>query len=77
MRCHNNVLLSWFDVPDGLMYRWNDVKVGHFCLVMIDKKYQTDKLQSGPLMVKSLTQVCLRDNVMKINEFSNGTTPYG
>jgi hypothetical protein len=39
----------------GLMYRHDDVKVGHCCLVMDDRKYQMDELQSGPLMVKSLT----------------------
>jgi hypothetical protein len=54
MRCHSDVL-SWVDVPDGLMYRWVDVKVDHCCLVMVDRKYQMDELQSGPLMVKSLT----------------------
>jgi hypothetical protein len=39
----------------GLMYRWDDVKVGHCYLVMADRKYQMDEIQSGPLMVKSLT----------------------
>jgi hypothetical protein len=57
MRCHSDVL-SWVDVPDGLMYRWVDVKVGHCCLVMVDRKYQMDELQSGPLMVKSLMGRC-------------------
>jgi hypothetical protein len=43
----------------GLMYRRDDVKVGHCYLVMADRKYQMDELQSGPLMVKSLTGRCL------------------
>jgi hypothetical protein len=37
-----------------LMYRRDDVKIGHCCLVMVDRKYQMDGVQSGPLMVKSL-----------------------
>jgi hypothetical protein len=39
----------------GLMYRRDDVKVGHYCLVMFDRNNQMDKPRSGPLMVKSLT----------------------
>jgi hypothetical protein len=38
----------------GLMYRWDDGKIGHCCLVMVDRKYKMDEIQSGPLMVKSL-----------------------
>jgi hypothetical protein len=40
----------------GLMYRHDDVKVGYYCLVMVDRNDQMDKIQSGPLMVKSLTR---------------------
>jgi hypothetical protein len=46
--------LSWVNVPDGLIFRWVDVKVDYCCLIMVDKKYQMDEIQSGPLMVKSL-----------------------
>ena len=53
MRWHSDVF-SWVDVPYGLMYRWVDVKVDHYCLIMVDRKYQTYELQSGPLMVKAL-----------------------
>jgi hypothetical protein len=38
----------------GLMYRWDDGKIGHCCLVMVDRKYKMDEIQSGHLMVKSL-----------------------
>ena len=41
----------------GLMYRRDDIKVGHCYLVMADWKYQMDELQSGPLMVKSLAGI--------------------
>jgi hypothetical protein len=34
---------------------WIDVKMTHYCLVMVDREVQMDELQSGPLMVKSLT----------------------
>jgi hypothetical protein len=37
-----------------------DVKMTHYCLVMVDKKYKWE-LQSGPLMVKSLTGRCFAD----------------
>jgi hypothetical protein len=36
----------------GLMYRWDDVKVCHYCIVMDDRMYQMDELQSGPLWCK-------------------------
>ena len=42
----------------GLMYIWDYVKVGIFYHVMVDRKYQMDELQSGPLMVKSLMGRC-------------------
>jgi hypothetical protein len=42
----------------GLMYRRDDVKVGHCFLVMDDRKYQMNELQSGPLMLKSLMRIC-------------------
>jgi hypothetical protein len=57
MRCHSDVL-SWVNVPYGLMYRWVHVKVDDCYLIMVDRKYQMDELQSGPLMVKSLTGRC-------------------
>jgi hypothetical protein len=54
----------------GLMYRRDDVKVGHYCLVMVDRNNQMDKLQSGPLMVKSLMG---RHSWIKFSKWS----PYG
>ena len=57
MMCHSDVL-SWIHIPYGLMYIWDDVKVIHCFLFMIYRKYQMDELQSGPLMVKSLTGRC-------------------
>jgi hypothetical protein len=42
----------------GLMYIRDDVKVGHYCLFMVDKNNQMDKLQYGNLMVKSLMRRC-------------------
>jgi hypothetical protein len=43
----------------GLMYRQDDVKVGLCYLFMDDMKYKMYELQSGPLMVKSLTEYVL------------------
>jgi hypothetical protein len=37
MRCHS-VVLSWVDVPNELMYRWDDVNLGHCFLVVINKE---------------------------------------
>jgi hypothetical protein len=34
-----------------MMHSWIDVKMTHYCLVMV---VQMDELQSGPLMVKAL-----------------------
>ena len=34
----------------GLMYKRDDVKVGHYCIVMVDRNNQIDKIQSGPLV---------------------------
>jgi hypothetical protein len=55
MRFHSDVL-SWVNVIDGLMYKWDDVKVDVCCLIMVYRKYQIYELQSGPLMVKSITE---------------------
>ena len=44
-QCHSDVL-SWV-IPS-----WIDVNMTHYCLVMV---VQMNELQSGPLMVKSLT----------------------
>jgi hypothetical protein len=57
MKCQSDVL-SWVNVPYGLMYRWVDVKVNHCYLIMVDRKYQMDEIQIGPLMVKSEKTLC-------------------
>ena len=59
----------------GLMYRQDDVKVGHYCLVMVDRNNQMDKLQSGHLMVKSLTR---RHSWIKFSKWPPyGESPHG
>ena len=69
MRCHSDVF-SWVDVPDGLMYRWVDVKVDNCYLVMYDKKYQMEEFQSGSLMAQALTR---RHSWINLSKWS----PYG
>jgi hypothetical protein len=54
----------------GLMCIRDDVKVSHYCLVMVDRNNQMDKLQSGPLMVNTLTG---RHSLIKFSKWS----PYG
>ena len=54
----------------GLMYRRDDVKVGHYCLIIVDRNNQVDKIQSGPLMAKYLTG---RRSWIKFSKWS----PYG
>ena len=38
-----------------------DVKMTHYCLFIVDKKYKWMNSKSGPLMVKALTGRCFMD----------------
>jgi hypothetical protein len=68
----SGVIVMYFH---GLMYRHDDVKDVHCCLFMVDRNNQMDKLQSGPLMVKSLTRRCSGINFSKWSHY--GVIPHG
>jgi hypothetical protein len=45
-------MMSCIDEYGSMCCSWIDVKMAHYCLVMV---VRMDELHSGPLMVKALT----------------------